>query len=171
MFSLFSDVYFAVKSSQRKSFVFLTGKSFSKFGKTVYGKNFRKPFSKTRVPLLSLSSLFLCSLLSFLSRPTAAQPPLSLPCSPPCPTPPLEAVSSGSPAFANNISVLSEVALSSLICFSRLMWLTTVAWASRISLSVNLWWPVVGFVDFVVDFGWVVVVGGGFFLLIRVGFG
>jgi hypothetical protein len=40
------------------------------------------------------------------------------------------------------------------------MWLTTVAWASRISLSVNLWWPVVGFVDFVVDFGWVVV---GFF--------
>jgi hypothetical protein len=51
------------------------------------------------------------------------------------------------------------------------MWLTTVAWASRISLSVNLWWPVVGFVDFVMDFGWVVVVGGEFFLLIGVGFG
>jgi hypothetical protein len=38
-----------------------------------------------------------------------------------------------------------------------------VAWASRIFLSVNLWWPVVGFVDFVVDFGWVVVVGVVFF--------
>jgi hypothetical protein len=40
----------------------------------------------------------------------------------------------------------------------------------RGSLSVNLWWPVVGFVDFVVDFCWIVVVGGGFFLLIVVGF-
>ena len=66
MFSSFSDVCFAVKSSQRKMFVFLTEKSFSKFGITVYGKNFRKPFSKTRVPLLSLSALFLCSLLSAL---------------------------------------------------------------------------------------------------------
>ncbi len=28
-----------------------------------------------------------------------------------------------------------------------------------------------GFVDFVMDFGWVVVVGGEFFLLIGVGFG
>ena len=160
MFSSFSDICFAVKLSQRKKFVFFfTGKSFSKFGKTVYGKNFCKPFSKTRVLLLS-----------FLSRPTAAQPPLSLPCSPPCPTPPQEAASRGSPAFANDISVLSEAASSSPICLSRLMWLTTMAWASRISLSVNLWWPVVGFVYFVVDFCWFVVVGGGFFLLIRVGF-
>jgi hypothetical protein len=91
----------------------LTGKYSVNFGKTVYGKKIRKPFSvKTRVPLLSLSSLFLCSLLSFLSRQR---------------------------------------------------WLTTVAWASQIFLSVNLWWPVVGFVDFVVDFGWVVVVGVVFF--------
>ena len=28
-----------------------------------------------------------------------------------------------------------------------------------------------GFVDFVVDFGWIVVVGGGFFWLIGVGVG
>ena len=46
-----------------------------------------------------------------------------------------------------------------------------VAWASQISLCVNLLWPVVGFIDFVVDFCWVVVVGGGFFLLIVVGSG
>jgi hypothetical protein len=51
------------------------------------------------------------------------------------------------------------------------MWLTMVAWASQISLFVTLWWPVVGFVDFVVDFCWVVVVGGRFFLLIVVGSG
>ena len=127
MFLSFLDVCFAVKSSQRKTSVFLIGKSFSKFGKTVYGKNFRKPFSKTRVPLLSLSSLFLCSLLSFLSHPTTAQPPLSLPCSPPCPTPPLKAASRGSLAFADDISVLSEAASSSPICLSRPMWLTTVA--------------------------------------------
>jgi hypothetical protein len=116
MFSSFSDVCFTVKSSQRKTFLFFTGKSFSKFGKTVYGKNFYKPFSKTRVPLLS-----------FLSRPTAAQPPLSLPCSPPCPTPPQEAAWHRSPAFANDISVLSEAAASSPICLSRSMWLTTMA--------------------------------------------
>jgi hypothetical protein len=66
--------------------------------------------------------------------------------------------------------MLSEAASSSPISFSLLMWLTMVAWDSRIFLSVNLWWPVVGFVDFMVDFCWVVVVGGGFFLLICGGF-
>jgi hypothetical protein len=84
-FSSFSDVCFAVKSSQRKTFVFFTRKTLTKFRKTVYGKIFRKPFSfqNTREALLcslslfsfSASSLCLCSLLS-------AQPPRAIPATP-----------------------------------------------------------------------------------------
>jgi hypothetical protein len=62
-----------------------------------------------------------------------------------------------------SLSLLSALFSLSPICLSRQRWLTMVAWASRIFLSVNLWWLVVGFVDFVVDFGWVVVVGVVFF--------
>jgi hypothetical protein len=45
----------------------LTVKTFTKMRKTVYGKFFRKPFSKTRVSLFSPLSSSL-SLLAFLSR-------------------------------------------------------------------------------------------------------
>ena len=83
-----------------------------------------------------------------------------------------EAASHRSPAFINDIAVLSEAALSSSISLSLTRcgspWWTGLCG----SLSVNLWWPVVGFVDFVVDFCWIVVVGGGFcwFVIASCGF-
>ena len=60
-FSSFSDVCFAVKPRSTENICSLTGKSLSKIWKTVYGKIFRKPFSKILQPLTpppSLLSLF-----------------------------------------------------------------------------------------------------------------
>ncbi len=45
-FSAFSDVWGAVKPWSTENVCSLTGKSLTKFRKTVYGKIFRKPFSK-----------------------------------------------------------------------------------------------------------------------------
>jgi apolipoprotein N-acyltransferase len=73
-----------------------------------------------------------------------------------------EAALSRSPDFAGDIAVLSKTASSSPISLFRLM-CAMMAWASRISLFVNFWWSVVGFVDFVVEFCWFVVAGVGFF--------
>ena len=78
MFSLFEDVCFTVKSKSTVKYLLLTGKTLGKFRKTVYGKIFRKPFSKTRAPLsLSLLSLFLTVSALFLIVPTSATPCLA----------------------------------------------------------------------------------------------
>ena len=91
MFSVFLDVWYAVKPKVNRKYLVLTRKSVGKIRKTVYGKFFRKPFSKTRVRLprvldhftpliLSLCSLSLSlshCLLSFsLSRATPSHTPL-----------------------------------------------------------------------------------------------
>ena len=65
-----AGVGFGVGLGGWRWFCFLTGKSFTKKMKTVYGKIFRKPFSKTReafcsLPLLSFSTLCSLPLLSF----------------------------------------------------------------------------------------------------------
>ena len=60
MFSSFADVCFAVKSKSTGKHLLLTGKTLRKFRKTVYGKIFHKPFSKThshRPPTPSLISV------------------------------------------------------------------------------------------------------------------
>ena len=87
MFSVFSDVWYAVKPKVNRKYLVLTRKSTGKIRKTVYGKFFRKPFSKTRVRLprvldhftpliLSLCSLSLSLSLSalFLIVPSHPQP-------------------------------------------------------------------------------------------------
>ena len=67
MFSSFAGVCFAIKSKSTGKHFLLTRKVLRKIRKTVYGKIFRKPFSKTRVMLLSLISRLSLSLLSFSS--------------------------------------------------------------------------------------------------------
>ena len=67
-----AGVGFGVGLGGWRWFCFLTGKSFTKKMKTVYGKIFRKPFSKTReafcsLPLLSFSALSTLCYLSLLS--------------------------------------------------------------------------------------------------------
>jgi hypothetical protein len=62
MFSAFSDVWRVVKPKSTENSRKLTGKSQRKIRKMVYGKFFRKPFSKTRVRLPLESRLSLCSL-------------------------------------------------------------------------------------------------------------
>jgi hypothetical protein len=63
-FSVFSDVWCAVKSKVNGKYFILTEKSVGKIRKTVYGKFFRKPFSK--ITRASPSSPRPFSLLSFL---------------------------------------------------------------------------------------------------------
>ena len=63
-FSSFSDVCFAVKPRSTENICSLTGKSLSKIWKTVYGKIFRKPFSKIRFSSLSTHFTLTQSLLS-----------------------------------------------------------------------------------------------------------
>jgi hypothetical protein len=53
MFSSFAGVCFAVKSKSTEKHLLLTGKLLRKIRKTVYGKIFRKSFSKTRMMLLT----------------------------------------------------------------------------------------------------------------------
>ena len=83
MFSSFVSVCFAVKYKSKENVCSLTGKSLTKFWKTVYRKIFRKPFSfqNTRMlcpalfsfslPLLTFSASALC----LCSLPNSAEPP------------------------------------------------------------------------------------------------
>ena len=94
-FSAFSGVWDAVKPKSTKNKCKLTGKSQRKIRKMVYGKFFRKPFSKTRVRLpldsfhshsVSALSLSHCLLYSFHGpEPPPATP--SHPEPPPSPRP------------------------------------------------------------------------------------
>ena len=84
MFSSFVGVCFAVKYKSKENVCSLTGKSLTKFWKTVYRKIFRKPFSfqNTRMlypalfsfslPLLTFSASALCPTLP--SHPESAFP-------------------------------------------------------------------------------------------------
>jgi hypothetical protein len=95
MFSSFAGVCFTVKSKSTGKHLLLTGKLLRKIRKTVYGKIFRKPFSKTRVMLLSLISRLSLSLLSlfltvsalFLLCPARPSHPLPSQPEPPSATP------------------------------------------------------------------------------------
>jgi hypothetical protein len=83
MFSSFADVCFAVKYKSKENVCSLIRKSLTKFWKTVYGKNFRKPFSfqNTRMLCLALFSFslplltFSASALCLCSLPNSAEPP------------------------------------------------------------------------------------------------